>query len=196
MKRIVFAWFLVFVFPVFLFGLDIRLIDFVSNSSDTEILSNIRKNTDLLKQTDDSTNETILYIAVGDSRDDLVEKLILLGADPNVKTAGGETSLHRAAAKANLNLVRLLLKHKADPNIEENAGLTPLEKIFYSTTLSKIKSTDYCSAAEKIIACLSPLTNLSEENIASLERKVNREKDQEVKAGMAVWLAILKEKRQ
>jgi ankyrin repeat protein len=49
---------------------------------------------------------------------ELLEQLISVGVDINLKNYRGETALMQAAARGNLEAISFLLEHKANPLIE------------------------------------------------------------------------------
>lgn len=64
--------------------------------------------------------------AMEDQRVDLVEKLLELGADPEVRDSLGRSALHWAAMYRDKRTVALLLKREADVNQTDEGGNTPL----------------------------------------------------------------------
>ncbi len=56
----------------------------------------------------------------------MVETLVVHGADVNVKQQGGFTAIHTAADNGNLPLAQYLLAHGADVNVKTDDGKTPL----------------------------------------------------------------------
>jgi ankyrin repeat protein len=67
-----------------------------------------------------------LFFASARGQREIVELLILKGADINVKGSFGETPLHWAAQYGHKNVVELLLSKGADPNVTDAVGGTPL----------------------------------------------------------------------
>ena len=88
---------------------------------------------------------TILHVACENGEIDLVQKLLKVGADPNVtdeygftplsvRTGSGGTILHVACDKGDINLVTKLLEAGADPNVTDKFGFTPLMRAVVSTS--------------------------------------------------------------
>jgi ankyrin repeat protein len=73
-------------------------------------------------------NQTALYLAVTRGREDLVEKLLNKGADPNIADSDGAVPLAEACIGARLtqNIVKMLLAKGANVNHQEKNGATPL----------------------------------------------------------------------
>lgn len=69
---------------------------------------------------------------------ELVNHLILHGADLNVQTKKGKTPLHLAVAAENLNIIEKLLVMNVDTTIVNNEGQTAFENI-YSKSLNRNK---------------------------------------------------------
>jgi 26S proteasome non-ATPase regulatory subunit 10 len=60
--------------------------------------------------------------------DELVKTLLSKGADPNMKTSGGQTALHFAASKTNLDVAKLLLEAKASARVKDKRGQLALHR--------------------------------------------------------------------
>ena len=56
----------------------------------------------------------------------VLQKMLLLGSDPNIKDSNGWTALHYAAQIGDLESVKILIEKKADINAFSNNGRTPL----------------------------------------------------------------------
>lgn len=78
--------------------------------------------------------QTALHLAAASNREEALEVLLQLGADPDTPTQlpdlSGATALHVAARHGSVQLVRLLLKAGASPNAMDRDGRTPL---YYAT---------------------------------------------------------------
>ena len=76
----------------------------------------------------DSGGRLPLHIAVVSAHPDLVELLLLQGADPNASEANKDqfTALHRAVDRGSKVLAELLLTHQANVNVVAAFGNTPL----------------------------------------------------------------------
>lgn len=61
----------------------------------------------------------------------VIEFLLLKGANPNVKDEEGRTPLHQAARNINVRGAKLLLRFGADVNAEDCNGMTPLEWLLH-----------------------------------------------------------------
>jgi ankyrin repeat protein len=57
----------------------------------------------------------------------IVQRLLELGADPNVREGNGYTPLHAAAQNKDVDMIRLLLYGGADLTLKGNDGKTPLD---------------------------------------------------------------------
>lgn len=60
----------------------------------------------------------------------ILQRLLVEGADVNVRAADGNTALHVAAKFGNESIVRTLLEHGADVNVKSAARGTPVERKF------------------------------------------------------------------
>lgn len=69
---------------------------------------------------------TALQMAVGEGRDEVVERLITKGADIHVTTPEGQTLLHLAAIEGHKTTAELLIAKGTDVNAKDNRGATPL----------------------------------------------------------------------
>ncbi len=58
---------------------------------------------------------------------DLVNKLLKVGANPNIADVNGSTSLHFAVMLGNLDIVKSLLDHNADINLLDNKKRKPID---------------------------------------------------------------------
>ena len=69
---------------------------------------------------------TPLMTAARKNHAEIVEQLLLQGADSNSKDAAGYTTLHHAVVDRNVEITRILLQSGADPNLTDNKGKTAL----------------------------------------------------------------------
>lgn len=67
-----------------------------------------------------------LRFAASTNNIELVEKLLLAGADPNTADEHKRSALHFAACRGYVDVVKLLLRHGANPNNKDTLGNTPL----------------------------------------------------------------------
>lgn len=67
-----------------------------------------------------------LRFAASTNNTELVEKLLLSGADPNSSDEHKRSPLHLAACRGYVDVVRILLRYGANPNIKDTLGNTPL----------------------------------------------------------------------
>jgi len=72
---------------------------------------------------------TPLKLAVGESHLDVIEHLLLRGADIGYRCAsdGGSTVLHTAAAYGRVECIHSLLLYGADRNAKNDNGQTPFD---------------------------------------------------------------------
>ena len=80
----------------------------------------------------DEDDRTPLHAAARMGRVDIVEFLILAGADINAKDSRDLTPLHWAAGRDELSVVRVLVVRGADINACDNEGATPLDFAAYA----------------------------------------------------------------
>jgi len=59
-------------------------------------------------------------------QDELIEKYIQEGVDPDVRDSHGETALHKAVRQGHYTTVLTLLYNGAIPNVRDGLGLAPL----------------------------------------------------------------------
>uniref|UniRef100_A0ABD2XQV5 Uncharacterized protein n=1 Tax=Trichogramma kaykai TaxID=54128 RepID=A0ABD2XQV5_9HYME len=82
----------------------------------------------------DETGNTHLHVACFYGYDDIVEKFLEAGQDPNyLWSSTGDSPMNLALESKHLNAACLLLKHGADPNLACN-GFTPLHWIMLLRT--------------------------------------------------------------
>jgi len=74
----------------------------------------------------DKEGRTVLHLAAGRGREDIVTLLLKHGADINAKDKYGYTLLHWAVSSKNKNMVELLVARGADVNARNLQGRTPL----------------------------------------------------------------------
>jgi ankyrin repeat protein len=68
-----------------------------------------------------------LHSAVAAGLLEVVDLLLLHGADPNPREGGGSTPLHSAAGHGNREIIGRLLTAGADPTAQSNDGKTPAD---------------------------------------------------------------------
>ncbi|XP_072947461.1 ankyrin repeat domain-containing protein 54-like [Epargyreus clarus] len=73
-----------------------------------------------------SSRNKKLRFAASTNNTELVEKLLLSGADPNSSDEHKRSPLHLASCRGYVDVVRSLLKNGANPNIKDILGNTPL----------------------------------------------------------------------
>lgn len=72
--------------------------------------------------------ETLLMVSAREGHDEIVNTLILKGADVNAKSDQGHSAMTYASRYGHLSIVQYLLNHGAEVNISNNNGWTPLLK--------------------------------------------------------------------
>ena len=93
---------------------------------DNEVIGMLIKRKDIdLRNEDQGSGATALFIAV--ERKHLAVAQLLLGSGVNVDTTDsmGQTSLHRATRRGDERMIRLLLKNEADIDCQNDDGRTP-----------------------------------------------------------------------
>ena len=70
----------------------------------------------------------ILFNAVQDGNDLIVDQLLRLGVNSNIPSYKGESCLQRASENGDLNIVNMLLKHGARINYKDRSCQTALHK--------------------------------------------------------------------
>ncbi|KRX95030.1 Tankyrase-1, partial [Trichinella pseudospiralis] len=71
---------------------------------------------------------TPLHFAAGFGRKDVVEILLLAGANTEVRDEGGLVPLHNACSFGHAAVTKMLIKNGADPNAVDHWGYTPLHE--------------------------------------------------------------------
>lgn len=74
-----------------------------------------------------ATVNAILIKAAYDTKPDILEVLLQIKADPNVKTERDWTPLHYAAFVGDETIIKLLLQYNANVNARSKIGSTPLD---------------------------------------------------------------------
>jgi ankyrin repeat protein len=88
---------------------------------------------------DKATDQTALAYATENGNREMVQTLIVAGADINARSRDGQTALMYLSRKADLDFVRLLLATGADVNARDRGGETPLLKAATSCSLAVIQ---------------------------------------------------------
>ena len=70
---------------------------------------------------------TALMASVVKGNKEMVQKLCMLGADPNIADSNKTTALHYAVMFQNEPIVKLLIQNKADQSLEDHNGFSPSE---------------------------------------------------------------------
>ena len=109
-----------------------------------------------------------LMTAVGIGALDVVEKLIVSGADVNEKISNGITALHVASVKGDAEMVRLLLKHGANVNMTNDSGFSPLS---YAIIMKRNEVTDILTEAGANLNI--PITNKVNGKKITFNQKLN-----------------------
>ncbi|CAB0043986.1 unnamed protein product [Trichogramma brassicae] len=88
----------------------------------------------------DETGNTHLHVACFYGYDDIIEKFLEAGQDPNyLWSSTGDSPMNLALESKHLNAACLLLKHGADPNLACN-GFTPMHWIMLLRTSFEVSS--------------------------------------------------------
>jgi ankyrin repeat protein len=89
----------------------------------------LRGHPELLEARSSHVGETPLHWLAIENRLEAVQFLARMGADINIRDAGGSTSLVHAAMLGHLEMVGFLLAQGADPNLQEVSGWTALHMV-------------------------------------------------------------------
>jgi ankyrin repeat protein len=65
-----------------------------------------------------------IHSAAAGGSTEIVERVLLAGADPNARQQAGFTALHAAAGAGRVDMARMLLAHGADKHAQNDAGKT------------------------------------------------------------------------
>ena len=104
-----------------------KIFDFIEDDNIGGIKNLIKDKVNLNQK--DGLGQTSLHLAVNHENKDVIELLIVEGADVNVIDNEGESPIFMVSSD-NINLFKLLLVHGADPNIKNNDGRTILDKAY------------------------------------------------------------------
>jgi ankyrin repeat protein len=83
--------------------------------------------------------KTALHLAVAHGRDDIIELLLIHGADVMAKSDGGWTALHNACEQGSVKVAKTLLTAGADVNARLLSGMTPLHVAAQAGHLGVVK---------------------------------------------------------
>jgi arylsulfatase A len=72
-----------------------------------------------------------IIIAAQYGRTEIVEKLLVAGADPNIRTKDGDTALHRAAQMCHLEICQMRINAGTDPNARDKQDKRPIDLIHH-----------------------------------------------------------------
>eukprot|EP00008_Paramoeba_atlantica_P002504 CAMPEP_0201502490 /NCGR_PEP_ID=MMETSP0151_2-20130828/84161_1 /ASSEMBLY_ACC=CAM_ASM_000257 /TAXON_ID=200890 /ORGANISM="Paramoeba atlantica, Strain 621/1 / CCAP 1560/9" /LENGTH=389 /DNA_ID=CAMNT_0047896087 /DNA_START=108 /DNA_END=1277 /DNA_ORIENTATION=+ len=75
----------------------------------------------------DQEGKTPLHLACFRALEPEIQKLLSIGADPNLCDNHGRSSLHDAATNGSPKVVEMLLKHGANPTLKDNTQKTPAD---------------------------------------------------------------------
>lgn len=89
--------------------------------------------------TTNKEGETPLQLAINLGYDDIVDFLLSIDADSEVKGTNGETALFYAIRKGSLPIIKALLKYEAKINTSNNDGNTPLILAIENNNLEVVK---------------------------------------------------------
>ena len=70
--------------------------------------------------------KTALHLAIAHGRDDIIELLLVHGADVGAKSDGSWTPLHNACQQGSVKVLKILMAAGADVNAKLLTGMTPL----------------------------------------------------------------------
>ena len=97
---------------------------FFGNKATVEAL--LESGADVNQQSRESMRVSALHSAAAARRSDIVEMLLVQGANPNVRATGDVTVFHEAGATGQIEVAEMLLKRGGDINATDNSGKTPL----------------------------------------------------------------------
>lgn len=93
----------------------------------------------IINECDSKLGWTELYRSVVCGQYNVIEVLLSLKADPNIRTKMGDTALHRAVSNKQRTICKILLNNSADPNIQQNDGETPLHQACIQGDIKTVK---------------------------------------------------------
>lgn len=103
-----------------------------------------------------------IHVAAIREETDVLEYLLLKGADPNLLTFLGATGLHHAAQIGNIDGVKLLLEYGADPQLTTYESMpVPFESAFISYHKTRPHNESMRIKILTAMQILLPLTDLS-----------------------------------
>lgn len=111
-----------------------ELSNFIKDGNLKKLLEYINEVKDPNAKIDFYGDSTLLMAACDLDKPDIVQTLIMRGADVEAKDREGNTALHRGIKS--FDCVKILLENKANPNQPNNLGTTPL---IYASTNSTPK---------------------------------------------------------
>ena len=87
----------------------------------------------IINKQDISSGNTLLHFAVQNKIVNIIETLLMKGADPNIQNSFGNTPLHLAYRYSSSLMINLLLQYNADKKINNFDGFLPWQMSKYDT---------------------------------------------------------------
>jgi ankyrin repeat protein len=141
MKSICIIFLTLIIGTTFFFGCatnrDVRLYNAIRYNKDQYALELIKSGCNIEVKANGNGWRPLL-LATAKNKTDLVETLLIAGADPDVQLKNGMSALHIAAQHNQVDIISLLIDNQADFNLKTEQGSTPL---YGAASRNKVAST-------------------------------------------------------